>query len=401
MTSATGREMSIPVPERRMSGKSDKSTEYQMAPKLAIARASTTRFVEHSWRGVADRWSVTPNSNDQIRSIKMTFEDRNKSLNQAFVETNGVRLNVVEQGEGPAVLFVHGFPGGWRDWRRQMAAVATAGYRAIALDTRGYGDSSKPEDPALYTVFYGVADLVGILAELGIERATLVGHDFGATVSWNAAMMRPDLFDAVFCLSVPPILPGGLSMLERLSAAGKENDFYMFQQMRPEADQEWADAATTLPGMLYWTSGLPDAAEAWNPMDPNKSLNRPSPIGIPPFANREDVEAAVAGFERDGFHGPLNIYRAMQPYFDQAKAFAGAKILQPAFYAFGTADGMARMRALKAKDLASSVPNLKGFLPLEGVGHWPQLEASDAVNGALVAFLDERTQLVKVADDLA
>ncbi|MCK1385602.1 alpha/beta hydrolase [Bradyrhizobium sp. 21] len=312
-------------------------------------------------------------------------------MKQTFVETNGITLNVVEEGAGPAVLFVHGFPDGWRGWRRQMAAVAAAGYRAISFDTRGYGDSSKPEDPALYTVFYGVGDLVGILAKLGIERATLVGHDFGATVSWNAAMMRPDVFDAVFCLSVPPVLPARPSMLERLKAAGKEDDFYMFRQMRPEADREWADAATTLPGMLYWTSGLPEASEAWNPMDPSKSLNRPSPIGIPPFANREDVATAIAGFERDGFHGPLNIYRAMQSYFDEAGAFIGAKIQQPAFYAFGTADGMARMRALTKEDLAGSVPNLKGFLPIEGVGHWPQLEASEIVNEALVGFLGNRS----------
>ncbi|MGO8080472.1 alpha/beta fold hydrolase [Rhizobium leguminosarum] len=321
----------------------------------------------------------------------MTILDRNSSLKQTFVETNGVKLNVVEQGEGPVVLFVHGFPDGWRGWRRQMAAVAAAGYRAISFDTRGYGESSKPEDAALYTVLYHVGDLVGILAKLGIERATLVGHDFGATVSWNAAAMRPDLFNAVFGLSVPPVLPGaGPSMLEMLKAAGKEEAFYMFRHMRVEADQEWADAASTFPGMLYWTSGLPEASEAWNPMDPSKSLNRPSPVGIPPFADREDVEAAIAGFKRDGFHGPLNIYRAMQPYFDQAKAFAGAKIQQPAFFAFGTADGMMKMRALKAEDLIPSVPNLTGFLPIEGVGHWPQLEASEIVNEALVTFLEKR-----------
>jgi pimeloyl-ACP methyl ester carboxylesterase len=311
-------------------------------------------------------------------------------MKQTHIETNGITLNVVEEGEGPAVLFVHGFPDGWRGWRRQMEAVAAAGYRAISLDMRGYGDTSKPEDAALYTVFYCVGDLVGVLAELGIERATLVGHDFGATVSWNAAMMRPDLFDAVFCLSVPPVLPGGPSMLERLKSAGKEDDFYMFRQMRPEADREWADAATTFPGMLYWTSGLPEASEAWDPMDPKKSLNRPSPIGIPPFANRADVEAAIGGFERDGFHGPLNSYRAMQPYFDEAGAFAGAKIQQPAFFAFGTEDGMMRMRALKEGDLTGVVPNLTGFLPIEGVGHWPQLEAPEIVNEALIGFLGSR-----------
>jgi pimeloyl-ACP methyl ester carboxylesterase len=113
-------------------------------------------------------------------------------------------LNVFEEGDGPAVLFVHGFPDGWRGWRRQMGAVAAAGYRTISFDMRGYGESSKPEDPALYTIFHSVGDLVGILAELGIERASLVGHDFGATVSWSAAMMRPDLFLTLSFASVSP-----------------------------------------------------------------------------------------------------------------------------------------------------------------------------------------------------
>jgi pimeloyl-ACP methyl ester carboxylesterase len=320
----------------------------------------------------------------------MSFVDRDSSIKQNLIETNGVALNVVEQGEGPAVLFVHGFPDGWRGWRRQMKAVADAGYRAIAFDTRGYGESSKPEDPALYTVFYFVGDLVGILAKLGIERATLVGHDFGATVSWNAAMMRPDLFDAVFGLSVPPALPSaGPSIFQILKAAGKEDVFYMFRHMKPEADVEWADAATTYPGALYWMSGLPEASDGWTPLDPSKTMNRPSPIGIPPFADRDDAETMLAGFQRDGFHGPLNIYRGMEPYFDQAKAFAGAKIWQPTFFVFGTADGMIKMRALKREDLAPSVPNLKGYLPIEGVGHWPQLEASEIVNQALVGFLKD------------
>ena len=134
-------------------------------------------------------------------------------MKQTSIETNGVRRNIVEQGNGPAVLFVHDFPDGWRGWCRQMAAVAAAGYRAISFDTRGHGESSKPEDSAHYTVFHFVGDLVGIFAKLGIEHPTLVGHDFGATVSWNAAVMRPDLFGAVFCISVPPMLPTRPSML--------------------------------------------------------------------------------------------------------------------------------------------------------------------------------------------
>ena len=309
-----------------------------------------------------------------------------ETMKQRQVATNGVLLNVVEDGDGPPVLFVHGFPDGWRGWRRQMAAVVGAGYRAISLDMRGYGASSKPDDAALYNVFYCVGDLIGVLDALGIGSATLVGHDFGAAIGWSAAMMRPDRFSAVFCLSVPPMIPGGFNMLKQLKAAGR-NDFYMFHQIRPEAEHAWADAAATIPGMLYWTSGLPSPSDAWDPMNPGKGLTRPSPIGIPPFAERRDVEAAIANFEKDGFHGPLNYYRAIEPYFDQAGAFAGATIGQPSFFAFGTEDGMVRMRAVREPDVARSATNLRGFLPIQGVGHWPQLEASDVVNRALVGFL--------------
>ena len=302
------------------------------------------------------------------------------------VVTNDVILNVLEEGDGPAVLFVHGFPDGWRGWRRQMAAVAATGRRAIALDMRGYGGSSKPVDPERYTIFCCVGDLIGVLDSLVIETAVLVGHDFGAAISWSAAMMRPDRIAAVFCLSVPPMIPGGPTLLEQLKAVGK-SDFYMFRQMRPEAEREWANAATTLPGMLYWTSGLPPSEDAWDPFDPRRGLTRPSPVGIPSFAERADVEAAIVGFERDGFNGPLNYYRAIQPYFDQAGAFAGARIRQPSFFAFGTEDGMAKVRVMQAADVAQSATDLRGFLPIERVGHWPQLEASETVNRALLEFL--------------
>lgn len=304
------------------------------------------------------------------------------------VEANGISLHVAEAGTGAAVLFVHGFPDTWRGWRRQMEAVVAAGHRTISLDMRGYGASAKPEEAGAYTVFQCVGDLVGVLDALGIEQATLVGHDFGAAVSWSAAMMRPDRFPAVFCLSVPPLLPARPNMLEQLRASGKD-DFYMFRQMRPEADAEWADAAVTVPGMYYWTSGMAPTNGRWDPMDPSRGLNRPSPVGLPDFADPDDAAAAIAEFQRFGFHAPLNYYRAIQPYFDEAGAFAGATIRQPSFFAFGTEDGMVRMRETSEDVLRKTATDLRGFLRLDGVGHWPQLEATDQVNEALLGFLRE------------
>lgn len=304
------------------------------------------------------------------------------------VDANGVSLHVANAGSGPPVLFVHGFPDTWRGWRRQMEAVVAAGHLAISLDMRGYGESDKPEDMNAYTTFQCVGDLVGVLDALKLEGASLVGHDFGASVCWAAAMMRPDRFPAVFCLSVPPLPIGGPSMLKQMQAAGKDN-FYMFNQMRPEADAQWVNAAVTIPGMYYWTSGQAPADAQWDPMDPAKGLNRPSPIGLPDFVNAEDAAAAIAAFEQSGFHGPLNYYRAIQPYYDMAGAFAGATIRQPSFFAFGSEDGLVKMRAPEEDGLKKTVTDLRGFLQLDGAGHWPQLEATDRVNAALLGFLRE------------
>lgn len=302
------------------------------------------------------------------------------------IAANGITLHAVELGQGPAVLFCHGFPDTWLGWRRQMEAVAAAGHRAVALDMRGYGESSAPDDAALYTPFQTVGDLVAVLDALAVGTATIVGHDFGASVAWNAAMMRPDRFTAVFGISVPFQAPGGKSFLQQLREAGKD-DFYMFRQMRPEAEAEWADAATTIPGMLYWTSGSAPADQCWDPFDPARGLTRPAPSTLPGWMNQHDLRAAVADFQRTGFHGPLNYYRAIQPFFDMAGAFSGATVRQPSFFLAGRADGLSKVRVATEEGLRPSLPGLRGFIALEGIGHWPQLEASHVVNEAIRGFL--------------
>jgi pimeloyl-ACP methyl ester carboxylesterase len=198
-------------------------------------------------------------------------------LKEYDVDTNGITLHVTEHGEGPAVLFCHGFPDTSYTWRRQMEAVAIAGYRAIAPDMRGYGRSSAPEDAALYTPLHTAGDLVGLLDALDVSSAVIVGHDWGATHAWNAALMRPDRFKAVLCISVPYVPRGEVSIFERMRKAGHQNDFYMFEQIRPDADQIWSDAAVTIPGVLYWASGSAPANTRWSPMDPARSLHRSAP----------------------------------------------------------------------------------------------------------------------------
>jgi pimeloyl-ACP methyl ester carboxylesterase len=302
------------------------------------------------------------------------------------VEANGISLHLIEEGEGPAVVFCHGFPDTSYTWRRQMKAIASVGYRAIAPDMRGYGRSSAPADASVYTPLHTAGDLVGILDALSIPSAVLVGHDWGATHAWNTALMRPDRFTALFCLSVPYFPRGDVSVFERMRKSGHQDDFYMFEQIRPDADKIWADAAVTIPGVLYWASGSAPTGERWNPIDPARSLHRPAPGPLPPWAERDYVAHNIAEFQRTGFHGALNYYRAAEPYFYLSGAWKGAKITQPSFFIAGKEDGLMALYPPLA-ELRSGLPGLVGILEINNVGHWVQHEASAEVCDQLIKFL--------------
>lgn len=309
-----------------------------------------------------------------------------------MVDARGVTLHAVTQGEGPAVLFCHGFPSTWEIWRSAMAAAAGAGFRAIALDMRGYGDSAAPAEAEAYTPFHTVGDLIALLDHVGAARAIVVGHDFGGNAAWSAAMMRPDRIAAVFAVSVVFQQPGGPSFLDRLRAAGQDG-FYMFANMKPEADAAWADAAHSITAVHYWLSGEPPAEQRWDPLDPARHMLRPAPHAARSI-DPAYIEATIRTFARTGFHAPLNYYRAFDPYFAIAnRAYAGARIAQPSFFLTGEADGLNSLSDLSEEAIRRAAPGLTGTAILDGIGHWPQLEAPERFNRELLRFLAAQAHL--------
>src|ERR1700734_2997038 len=109
-------------------------------------------------------------------------------LQHRTVDAGGTRIHLVEQGDGPVVLLVHGFPESWYSWRHQLPAIAAAGYRAVAIDVRGYGGSSGPPQGATYGMLAHVADNVGVVAALGVDHAFIVGHDWGSPIAAASAL---------------------------------------------------------------------------------------------------------------------------------------------------------------------------------------------------------------------
>ncbi|MFD7638885.1 alpha/beta fold hydrolase, partial [Streptomyces sp. NPDC059873] len=133
----------------------------------------------------------------------MTQPAQVPDVTHRLVDVPGGRIHLVEQGTGPLVLLIHGFPESWYSWRHQLPVLAAAGFRAVAVDVRGYGRSSKPHDIEAYRMLAHVADNVGVVRALGEETAVVVGHDWGSTIAANTALLRPDVFTAVGLLSVP------------------------------------------------------------------------------------------------------------------------------------------------------------------------------------------------------
>jgi pimeloyl-ACP methyl ester carboxylesterase len=173
-----------------------------------------------------------------------------------MIETNGIRLHVAEQGEGPLIILCHGFPECWYSWRHQLAALAKAGFRAVAPDLRGYGRSDRPEEVEKYTILDDIGDILGLVD--AAQQAVIAGHDVGATIAWQAALLRPDRFRAVIALSVPfrPRAYGGSVPPTTLMPQNENAVFYQLFLQTPEAEAALGrDLRRTFRSQFYSLSG--------------------------------------------------------------------------------------------------------------------------------------------------
>jgi pimeloyl-ACP methyl ester carboxylesterase len=321
------------------------------------------------------------------------------------VDARSTRIHCVEEGDGPLVLFVHGFPESWYSWRHQLPAVAAAGFRAVAMDVRGYGRSSAPLEVDAYGMLHHVNDNLGVVEALGASTARIVGHDWGAPIAAHSALLRPDVFEAVAMLSVPYRPPGGrqptVAFTEFARAAGEatgfEEEYYInyFQTPgRAEAEAE-SDVRSWLRGFYLAASG--DVVGAWQADDGGSmaTVKRsgflrdrfPPESSLPEWLSAEDLDFYVEEFERTGFRGPLNRYRNMDRDWVDLQPWRGRPITVPSLFLGGELDGptMGGQRAISRFD--DTLPGLRGHHILPGCGHWIQQERAERVNELLVEWL--------------
>jgi pimeloyl-ACP methyl ester carboxylesterase len=344
------------------------------------------------------------------------------TVRHSNVQANGIRIHVAEQGEGPLVLLIHGFPELWYSWRHQLPALAEAGYRAVAIDQRGYGSSSKLWDPREYSISRLVADAVGVVRALGAETAVVVGHDWGAPVAWTAAWQHPEVFRAVAGLSVPfsgrglVALPGSPfgevrpSELHR-RIAGEGLDFYQeyFAAFGPVIAEIEQDLRGWMRDAVWSFSGGPPLPPELVGVD----LSRLDPIQVirgsgaciprggrmrdrfvtpevmPAWFTEADLDYFTHEFERTGFAGGLSYYHELDASWEELAPMQGKPVTVPAIFIGGERDVGSVWGAEAIARVKEHIPEFVGTTIIPGSGHWIQQERPAETNRLLIDFLGQ------------
>lgn len=322
--------------------------------------------------------------------------DNPETFTHRLAETNGVRLHYVEAGEGPLVILLHGFPYLWFMWRRQIDALASAGYRVVAPDIRGFGRSDCPATPESCDILQCVGDLVGLMRTLNEPSAVIVGHDLGAWVAYAGAQMRPDLFRALVMLNTPVTpresqRPGDFWKTLKVRTGKRFYQQYFEQRTEAEAEMN-ADIRRTLRSIFYSISGNAVGEQRWRLFiaDDETFLDTVhDPQRLPAWLPEIALDYYTSEYARNGFGAPLSHYQARNRNWELTAFVEGLKVSQPSLFIGGAADPAAELFMPNYDKLESHLPNLRGKVLLEGVGHSAAEEQPEVINRMLQSFLDE------------
>ena len=303
---------------------------------------------------------------------------------------SGITLAVHEAGAGPAIVFSHGFPELGYSWRHQFAPLVAAGYRCIAPDQRGYGDSDKPEPIASYDIHHLCGDLVGLLDALGIDKAVFVGHDWGGFVVWAMPYLHPDRVAGVIGVNTPLTPRSAMppTQLMRMMVGGKDEKLYILWFQQPGVAEAVLDQT---PGLVFeklLRTGVPMEEIA-------KRLT--ADFDMNPFRRLAELEAMgeligtpaerahyTEVFARTGFRGGINWYRNFDRNWETAPEIGAKPIDTPSLMVCAEWDPALR------PEMANGTPALCRDLErvtIERCGHWTQQERPEELNRIVLDWL--------------
>ncbi|MEP1471448.1 MAG: alpha/beta hydrolase [Halieaceae bacterium] len=318
------------------------------------------------------------------------------------LDAGEVTLRVVSEGAGPLVVFCHGYPGLWYSWRHQLPALAQAGYRAVALDMRGYGRSSRPLTSDAYGLDRLSNDVLAVLDYFGEEHAVVVGHDFGANLAWHMARAHTDRVRAVAPLCVPyemELAGGGDTLPSELYAAiAAQHFFHMhYYQAVGVAEAHCLGREEEMLRKLFWALSGEGELLNWEnfPSEGTTYLDvlaepaRPLPWS---WLSQQDLDYYVSEYLAAGpdltFIGGANSYRAMDYNWRLTRKDAHADIEIPVLFVGGMEDPTIKLAGDgPLQHMREKARDLRAVELLPGAGHFVQQERPEAVNKLLLNFL--------------
>ncbi|KAJ4782842.1 alpha/beta-Hydrolases superfamily protein [Rhynchospora pubera] len=317
----------------------------------------------------------------------MANKEKFMEVRHCQVATNGIMMHVAEQGDLSAtpVLLLHGFPELWLSWRQQMDALAANGYRAIAPDLRGYGDTDVPDDPTAYTIFHIVGDLIGLLDQLELSRVFVVGHDWGATVAWHLCLFRPDRVKALVNMGVPFFeRHPSVKPTDQFKVFGEGFYVTQFQEAgRAETSFAKYDVLTVL--KKYYSIKI-DNLTAPPGMEIMDFLE--APTSHPEWFSEDELQYFSEKFQKNGFTGPFNYYRNMDMNWALIAPWQGAKIEVPTKFIIGERDtgfiSFGTGTYIKSGGLKAIVPKLE-VVAIDG-HHFIHREKAEEVTSEILSY---------------
>ena len=334
-----------------------------------------------------------------------------------MIETHGVKLHAAVQGEGPLTLMIHGFPGLWFSWRHQLAALAAAGYRAVAIDSLGYGQSDRPTAPEHYDSNHMLKYMVGILDHFARDKAFIIGQDFGSQYAWNMAVRASDRVMGVVGMvpydfdfagrggagSRSPTAAPAMRPSEMFAMMARDHfaHVHYFQQVGPAETELGARPRAFLARLLHTLSGRGNYMDVWSKKAPPGGgyldvLPEAPPLPWP-WMSTAEFDYFVGQYEMVepdlAFIGGLNSYRTADRNWVIGAPFADSDVEPPSLFICGAEDPVLKMLPPDTLEIQRRrLRDLRGTVIIPGAGHHVQQEQPGATSAALVTFLNEVTR---------
>ncbi|KAK9052942.1 hypothetical protein SSX86_029572 [Deinandra increscens subsp. villosa] len=316
-----------------------------------------------------------------------------EGIDHKTIALNGINIHIAEMGQGPIVLLLHGFPELWYSWRHQILFLAAHGYRAVAPDLRGYGDTTGApvHDPTKFTTLHVVADLVALIDAIGAHKVFVVGHDWGAMIAWRLCLFRPDKVKALVNLSVHFSPRNPQRKVVETFRAFYGDDHYICRFQKPgEIEDVFAKVGTEQVIKKFLT--YRDPVPFYFPRDsPFGDANNTIPVILPSWLTQEDIDYYTKKFEQTGFTGAVNYYRCFDLNWELEAAWTNAKIKVPVKFVVGDLDLVYNIPGAKEYihngGFHKQVPLLEEVVVIEGAAHFITQEIPDKVNQHILDFL--------------